>query len=135
MNKNAEYHDIYAQKDTQTIAQKSKILKSAFAVHSRHVSEGFIQEILYSKPDPKDFNTFIEMIDELEFELVELENNEQTTMGQQTISIKFSADYVVNSRLNLKMFYDKIITNPFITTTYPGAITNAGFSLRFTLAG
>ena len=54
---------------------------------------------------------------------------------EQTISIKFSADYVVNSRLNLKMFYDKIITNPFITTTYPGAITNAGFSLRFTLAG
>ena len=78
MNKNAENHDIYAQKDTQTIAQKSKILKSAFAVHSRHVSEGFIQEILYSKPDPKDFNTFTEMIDELEFELVELENNEQT---------------------------------------------------------
>ena len=78
MNKNAENHDIHAQKDTQTIAQKSKILKSAFAVHSRHVSEGFIQEILYSKPDPKDFNTFTEMIDELEFELVELENNEQT---------------------------------------------------------
>ena len=64
-----------------------------------------------------------------------VENDEQTTMGQQTISIKFSADYVVNSRLNLKMFYDKVITNPFITTTYPGAITNAGFSLRFTLAG
>ena len=34
-----------------------------------------------------------------------VENDEQTTMGQQTISIKFSADYVVNSRLNLKMFY------------------------------
>ena len=64
-----------------------------------------------------------------------VENDEQTTMGQQTISIKFSADYVVNSRLNLKMFYDKVITNPFITTTYPGAITNAGFSLRFTLSG
>ena len=64
-----------------------------------------------------------------------VENDEQTTMGQQTISIKFSADYVVNSRLNLKMFFDKVITNPFITTTYPGAITNAGFSLRFTLSG
>ena len=61
-----------------------------------------------------------------------VENDEQTTMGQQTISIKFSADYVVNSRLNLKMFYDKVITNPFITTTYPGAITNYRFSLRFT---
>ena len=64
-----------------------------------------------------------------------VENEEQITMGQQTISLKFSADYVVNSRLNLKMFYDKVITNPFISTSYPGAITNAGFSLRFTLAG
>ena len=64
-----------------------------------------------------------------------VEDEEQTTMGQQTISIKFSADYVVNSRLNLKMFYDKVITNPFIDITYPGSITNAGFSLRFTLAG
>ena len=89
MNKNAENHDIYAQKDTQTIAQKSKILKSAFAVHSRHVSEGFIQEILYSKPDPKDFNTFTEMIDELEFELVELENNEQTNSWDLKIRFVF----------------------------------------------
>ena len=64
-----------------------------------------------------------------------VEDEEQITMGQQTISLKFSADYVVNSRLNLKIFYDKVITNPFISTTYPGAITNAGFSLRFTLAG
>ena len=64
-----------------------------------------------------------------------VEDEEQITMGQQTISIKFSADYVVNSRLNLKMFYDKVITNPFIFTSFPGAITNAGFSLRFTLAG
>ena len=64
-----------------------------------------------------------------------VEDLEQITMGQQTISIKFSADYVVNQRLNLKVFYDKVITNPFIDITYPGAITNAGFSLRFTLAG
>ena len=64
-----------------------------------------------------------------------VEDIEQITMGQQTISIKFSTDYVVNQRLNLKIFYDKVITNPFISTTYPGAITNVGFSLRFTLAG
>ena len=50
-------------------------------------------------------------------------------------SIKFSADYVLNQRLNIKAFYDKVITNPFISTTFPGSITNAGFSLRFTLAG
>ena len=64
-----------------------------------------------------------------------IEDIEQITMGQQTISIKFSTDYVISSRLNIKAFYDKVITNTFISTTYPGSITNAGFSLRFTLAG
>ena len=54
---------------------------------------------------------------------------------QQWVNKQLVLNYVVNSRLNLKMFYDKVITNPFITTSYPGAITNAGFSLRFTLAG
>ena len=64
-----------------------------------------------------------------------IEDQQQLTMGQQIISIKFSADYVMNQRLNIKLFYDRVITNPFISTTFPGAITNAGFSLRFTLAG
>ena len=64
-----------------------------------------------------------------------IEEVEQVTMGQQLIKIKFSADYVVNQRLNIKAFYDRVITNPFISTTFPSSITNVGFSLRFTLAG
>ena len=64
-----------------------------------------------------------------------IEDEEQITMGQRIMSIKFSADYVLNQRVNVKVFYDTVITNPFISTTFPGAITNAGFSLRFTLAG
>jgi cell surface protein SprA len=64
-----------------------------------------------------------------------IEDVEQITMGQQLLKIKFSADYVVNQRLNIKAFYDRVITNPFISTTFPSSITNVGFSLRFTLAG
>ena len=64
-----------------------------------------------------------------------IEDVEQITMGQQLIKIKFSADYVVNQRLNIKAFYDRVITNPFVSTTFPSSITNVGFSLRFTLAG
>ena len=64
-----------------------------------------------------------------------VEDVEQLTMGQQLIKIKFSADYVISQRLNIKAFYDRSITNPFISTTFPSAITNIGFSLRFTLAG
>ena len=64
-----------------------------------------------------------------------IEDIEQITMGQQLIKIKFAADYVVNQRLNIKAFYDRVITNPFISTTFPSSLTNVGFSLRFTLAG
>ncbi|MDP7567258.1 MAG: cell surface protein SprA, partial [Flavobacteriales bacterium] len=64
-----------------------------------------------------------------------IEDVEQITMGQQVLKIKFSADYVVNQRVNVKAFYDRVITNPFISTTFPSSITNVGFSLRFTLAG
>ena len=64
-----------------------------------------------------------------------IEDVEQITMGQQVVKLNFSADYVISQRLNLKVFYDKVITNPFVSTTFPGSITNAGFSLRFTLAG
>ena len=64
-----------------------------------------------------------------------IEDIQQITMGQQIMKINFSADYVVNQRVNFKLFYDRVITNPFVSTTFPGAITNAGFSLRFTLAG
>ena len=64
-----------------------------------------------------------------------IEDIEQITMGQQLIKIKISTDYVVNQRLNIKFFYDRSITNPFVSTTFPSSITNIGFSLRFTLAG
>jgi cell surface protein SprA len=64
-----------------------------------------------------------------------IEDVEQITMGQQLIKVKFSTDYVINQRLNIKAFYDRVITNPFISTTFPSSITNVGFSLRFTLAG
>ena len=47
--------------------------------------------------------------------------------AKKLLVLNFQTDYVVNSRLNLKMFYDKVITNPFITTTYPGGCITNGF--------
>jgi cell surface protein SprA len=62
----------------------------------------------------------------------ELQN--QVTAGQQIISIKTSADYVLNQRLNIRAFYERVVNTPKITTSFPSANTNAGISLRFTLA-
>jgi cell surface protein SprA len=57
----------------------------------------------------------------------------QVTGGQNVISIKNSADYVVNERVNVRLFFDKIITKPQTSQTFETANTNAGISIRFTL--
>ena len=62
------------------------------------------------------------------------ENQEEITGGNSVITLKFTADYVVSSRFNLRLFYDKVMTNPYVSNTFPSAITNGGFSIRFTLA-
>lgn len=62
----------------------------------------------------------------------ELQN--QVTAGQNILSIKLSADYVINQRLNVRGFYERVVNTPVISTSYPSANTNIGISLRFTLA-
>jgi cell surface protein SprA len=58
----------------------------------------------------------------------------QPTAGQKLITIKFSADYVLSPRFNIRAFYDRIITKPVISSSFPTDNTNAGIALRFTLA-
>ena len=60
-------------KNTQNLNEKSKVLRSVFALHNRHISSGLIKEVINSKPDVKSFETFKDIIDELEFELLELQ--------------------------------------------------------------
>lgn len=62
------------------------------------------------------------------------EGQNQVTAGQNILSIKTSADYVLNNRLNLRAFYDRVINSPVISTSFPSSNTNAGISLRFTLS-
>jgi len=63
-----------------------------------------------------------------------IENFDQISAGQNIISINLSADYMISTNFMVKLFFDKIITNPFVSSVFPNANTNAGFSLRFTLA-
>jgi cell surface protein SprA len=63
-----------------------------------------------------------------------VEQTNQATSGQNTISIKTSADYVISERLNVRLFWDKNISNPLVSTSYPTSNANAGLSIRFTLA-
>lgn len=58
----------------------------------------------------------------------------QISTGNRMVSINASADYMINQRFNLRLFFDKTITNPFVSSQFPNSTTNAGVSLRFTLA-
>lgn len=58
----------------------------------------------------------------------------QITAGQNVISIRINADYIINQRLNIRLFYDRIVTSPLVTTTFPTSNTNIGIQLRFTIA-
>ncbi len=63
-----------------------------------------------------------------------VEEQNEITSGQRIISIKTSADYSISRRLNLRIYYDRTVNKPYISTTYPTANTNFGLTLRLTLA-
>ncbi|MFM9027304.1 MAG: cell surface protein SprA [Bacteroidota bacterium] len=63
-----------------------------------------------------------------------IEGTNQPSAGSRTLGVKFSADYPINERFNIRAFYDFNSNNPFVSSSYPTSNTNAGLSVRFTLA-
>ncbi len=63
-----------------------------------------------------------------------VEQVSQATGGTNIISIKLAADYVINERINIRFFYDRIINKPVVSNSFPTTNTNAGVSLRLTLS-
>ena len=63
-----------------------------------------------------------------------VEDINQISTGQRIISISVSADYLINDKFTIKFFFDKIVTNPYVPSMFLNSSTNAGFSLKFTLA-
>lgn len=61
------------------------------------------------------------------------ENVDQLTAGEKVMSIKVSADYTFNNRLNLRLFYDWKVDTPYLSLSYPTTNTNFGLSIRYTL--
>jgi len=59
---------------------------------------------------------------------------DQLTSGQKVVTIKMSADYVLSSRFNLRLYYDRIVNEPYVSLSYPTTTTEFGVSVRFTLA-
>jgi cell surface protein SprA len=57
----------------------------------------------------------------------------QLTGGSNVITLKTSIDYVISQNINLRIFYDRIINRPVISTSFPTSNTNTGVSLRINL--
>jgi len=57
----------------------------------------------------------------------------QLTSGQNLISVKTSADYILSQKLSIRLFCDYIRTNPLVSTSFLTSNTNIGISLRLTL--
>ena len=64
-----------------------------------------------------------------------VENTNQATAGQKTMSIKISADYNLTNNLTLMFYYDQNLNTPKVQTSYPTGNINTGFKIRFNLAG
>lgn len=63
-----------------------------------------------------------------------LEGVNQPTAGLNVYSIKGAADYAVNDRVNVRLFYEQTINTPVISTSYPTSNINTGFEIRFSLS-
>ncbi len=58
----------------------------------------------------------------------------EATSGTTVLTLKLSAEYTLSRALLLRMYLDRIVNTPLISSSsYPTSNTNFGFSLRFTL--
>lgn len=64
----------------------------------------------------------------------EEEDDSRTVSGQRLVNIAPTIDYKINDNLNLRIFYTRNVTIPFISQSYPRKNTTFGFSLRYTLS-
>lgn len=62
------------------------------------------------------------------------QNSSLPTGGAQTITISPSIDYVLNNRINLKLYFDERKTTPKISTTPPITTIKGGVQIRISLA-
>jgi cell surface protein SprA len=62
------------------------------------------------------------------------QTNAYGTGGQKVITIQPSIDYVLNNRINVKLFFDQRRVTPYISTSAPTINTRAGLQIRISLA-
>lgn len=55
------------------------------------------------------------------------------TAGIKTVTIKPTIDYKINENLNFRAFYNRNVNTPVTSNSFPTALTDFGFTLRYTM--
>ncbi len=72
----------------------------------------------------KDIKTLLRKVDE---------DITQASSGNKLFTLKVIADYVFSAKLNIQLFYDKQMSTPLISSSYPVSSSDFGVSLKFML--
>jgi cell surface protein SprA len=95
-------------------------------------------KIPFVKPDPEQtdlgFSLDLALRDDIQSNSRLDQPNAYGTGGQKVITISPAIDYVVNSRVNLRLYFDQQRTLPYIQTSAPITNTRAGLQIRVSLA-
>lgn len=62
------------------------------------------------------------------------QNAAYSTGGQKVIKIQPSIDYILNNRINVKLYFDQQKTIPYISSSSPITTTRGGLQIRISLA-
>lgn len=62
------------------------------------------------------------------------ENYDLISAGQKIITINSYAEYQLNPRFTIRLFFDRIINKPHVSSQFPTRNLNAGISVRLSLA-
>lgn len=62
-----------------------------------------------------------------------VEGTNSPSAGQNILTIKTSAEYVVSDQVTIRAFFDRVVNTPLVALSYPTANTSFGFSVRFTM--
>ncbi len=62
------------------------------------------------------------------------ESVNQLTAGMKISAFTFTADYMINNRFNVQLYYKRNVNTPYISLSYPITNSNYGLSFRFSLS-
>jgi cell surface protein SprA len=63
-----------------------------------------------------------------------IDQSNQVTGGQSNFSLKMQIEYIINTRLSTRLYFDKLINTPYISSSYPTSTMDGGLAIRFSLS-